>query len=629
MPAGKTEMALVLKRGPKLRGTVVDAATGKPMPNFTVGFNFCGEDPSTGKTTNAQFGTNLHFEEVKGADGRFELTHSQTLDRPAQVAAWAPGYRLTRSEPFPNDGKDHDFQFKLEKDTRTNLTGVVKRPDGKPAAGALVIRATKSDGIAAFSNGAVVNESRLGKWKRCDDQGRFSFPPIDEPFVLGASHDAGWSIWTPKSEIKADDQIVMPLVAWATVKGKFILDGKPQAGAEIRYYADRPTFIDEQPLTVEFHPETTTNRNGEFVLKQVPSLPGRLTRFIDFGRGGGPNHLIAAVNPKPGEVMEILAARQQGRTVVGRLKLPPSLRVGVADPNAPTYVCTGTECQATSDRPWTPIPEEIKKQDRRAQSEWLTKWIRSPEGRAYHQNYHRLMVWLEPDGRFRIDGVKPDAYILKMPLRAPSTDERERGDLLATVSKRFVVPPMPNGYDDTLLDIGEIDVVESKVVRIGQKMPEITAKNLADDTEWKLSSDAGKVRLIDFWATWCGPCIKAFPTLSALHKEHGDKGLVIVSLSSDEEAKTAADFVKKGKCAWKQMHIGAKSPISEMLAIEAIPTFFVVAKDGTVTYRGHSPEAAAKAVHSALAKRGPEVPQRSVTLRTCTSPGRRGRAVSS
>jgi peroxiredoxin len=90
--------------------------------------------------------------------------------------------------------------------------------------------------------------------------------------------------------------------------------------------------------------------------------------------------------------------------------------------------------------------------------------------------------------------------------------------------------------------------------------------------------------------------------VAALHEELGGKGLEVVGVSIDSEASEAAAFVAKKKSTWKQAHAGARSPISEMLGVEAIPTFFVIDRDGTVLYRGSTPEAAARAARAALAK---------------------------
>jgi len=123
-----------------------------------------------------------------------------------------------------------------------------------------------------------------------------------------------------------------------------------------------------------------------------------------------------------------------------------------------------------------------------------------------------------------------------------------------------------------------------------------------DGKEWKLSSSSGKVRVLDFWASWCGPCIQAMPTMAALHDELGAKGLEIVGLSVDAERSDAVALVDKKKCTWRQVHLGAKSTASTLLGIEAIPTFFVLDRDGAVLYRGNAANAAANAARAALAK---------------------------
>ena len=589
----KNDITIVIKPGPKLRGTVVDAATGTPVPEFIATLNFTSDSE-----TPAQFGFNRHFIETKGKNGRFELTHSQTINSLAQIGVWAPGYRLARTETFPNDTKTRDFTLKLQKETRTEFAGAVKRPDGKPAAGALVIRGTRSTG-SWFRNNEIVNEAQTSTWRRCDEQGKYSFPPSNEPFILGVSHETGYAIWKPRSD--ADVPGETRLTPWATIKGTFLLDGKPSSNQALRYLVTREIDSLEREPQVEFEAETTTTAGGGFVLDRVPAAPGRLLRLVPSSdaRSGGSFVTIASLTPRPGETIDLAKTRQQGRTVVGRLKLPTSLQSKSGESK---FVLDSLDSRATSDRPAFPYPAELKDKDRKAQTDWLMEWRKTPEARKYFAEYQRAPVRVEADGRFRIEGARPDAFVLTIRLRKPTADVRTRGDVLATATKKFVVPPSAEGSADEAIDLGEVDVVETASMRVGQKLPPIAAKGLDGGAEWTSSSESGKVLLIDFWATWCGPCIKAMPAVAELHKEYGGKGLSIVSLSADEKIADAEAFVKKEKCNWRQAHVGPRSPLLETLGIEGYPTFIVVGRDGIVLYRGHEIDAAASKVRTALAK---------------------------
>lgn len=70
-------------------------------------------------------------------------------------------------------------------------------------------------------------------------------------------------------------------------------------------------------------------------------------------------------------------------------------------------------------------------------------------------------------------------------------------------------------------------------LREGQTAPDFSLSILAGKKKWKLSDHRGRVVMVDFWATWCGPCIHTMPEVDALNKKYKDKKVEVVSISID------------------------------------------------------------------------------------------------
>jgi thiol-disulfide isomerase/thioredoxin len=131
-------------------------------------------------------------------------------------------------------------------------------------------------------------------------------------------------------------------------------------------------------------------------------------------------------------------------------------------------------------------------------------------------------------------------------------------------------------------------------LKLGDAAPALRASKWLQGEEVK-SFEPGKVYVVEFWATWCGPCVMIMPHLAELHAEYRDKGVTIIGYSARDEKNTeekVAAFIKKR---------GSKLPYTFAFADDrttydawmtaagqkGIPCAFVVGKAGRIVYIGH------------------------------------------
>lgn len=118
-------------------------------------------------------------------------------------------------------------------------------------------------------------------------------------------------------------------------------------------------------------------------------------------------------------------------------------------------------------------------------------------------------------------------------------------------------------------------------IRQGYDAPEIALPTVKGDTV-RLSSLKGKVVLLDFWASWCGPCRVANKGLSKIYQKFKTKGFEIYSVSLDDDKNKWVSAIKKDKISWLQVNDGGgwNANTAVQWNINAIPTSYLVDKDG-------------------------------------------------
>lgn len=136
--------------------------------------------------------------------------------------------------------------------------------------------------------------------------------------------------------------------------------------------------------------------------------------------------------------------------------------------------------------------------------------------------------------------------------------------------------------------------LSANAVGVNADAPDFTLETLAGGN-LRLQEHRGDVVLINFWASWCGPCRQEMPILDRLHQRYEEAGFAVLGVNVEGKRKPAEKIAKKSKVTFPVL-IDAGQKVSETYDLEAMPTTVVVDRDGKVRYihRGYKPGDEAK-----------------------------------
>jgi tetratricopeptide (TPR) repeat protein/thiol-disulfide isomerase/thioredoxin len=125
---------------------------------------------------------------------------------------------------------------------------------------------------------------------------------------------------------------------------------------------------------------------------------------------------------------------------------------------------------------------------------------------------------------------------------------------------------------------------------VGRPAPDFTLKDL-DGRDVQLTSLKGKVVVLDFWATWCGPCRLEIPIIERIYKQYGKKGVAVLGVNEQESGDIVRKYVERNKISYPVLLTSGDSSVIGAYGAHALPTVAVVDKNGIVAaYRvGTSP----------------------------------------
>lgn len=121
---------------------------------------------------------------------------------------------------------------------------------------------------------------------------------------------------------------------------------------------------------------------------------------------------------------------------------------------------------------------------------------------------------------------------------------------------------------------------EPSVATVGEAAPNFELQNL-DGQSISLSSLKGKPVLINFWATWCKPCVSEMPYIQEIHEERSDTGLMVLAINIGDSSTEVEEFLQNYNLALPVL-LDTKDVVAPKYGIRYIPTTFFIDKDGIV-----------------------------------------------
>ena len=153
-----------------------------------------------------------------------------------------------------------------------------------------------------------------------------------------------------------------------------------------------------------------------------------------------------------------------------------------------------------------------------------------------------------------------------------------------------------DGFDaKTLSGTTFYDEVKSRIVavektQLGMKAPDLITKNTVDGSMFKLSDLKGNYVLLDYWGTWCGPCMAEIPKIKEYFNKYSNKNFVVVGVNSGDSFPRWKKTIEENDYNWKHIQTTQENNLLVPFNVNSFPTKILIDPEGKIIYSSQNPD---------------------------------------